>query len=257
MIDHAEINAKIADAARWRALTDKGLAWLLGPPWRRFPLTRTGALLLRRWMGRKTDRPRHPAMAGLKLLPATSVSAHSGVSWSADGVYWTSVDVVAPSGVVKTSDSIHERAVAVVAGLYVGALPNPCTEVRATQNTDRRWLVTWLYSRVDQQAAPVEFNVYDDAGSGTIDLGTIVGTVAYDAEQYVYGWLSPQYAAGVSRRYVVRAVTAGGAESLMQEAGSPPSGLYESYSSAPPAHLCVGGTIVDAAPADAEELRFG
>jgi hypothetical protein len=72
----------------------------------------------------------------------------------------------------------------------------------------------WTYSREGQQAEPAVFHVYHDGGSGVIDFGHVVASIAYRRGQFHYQYLSGAFPEGTRIQWAVRAASSGGAEEV-------------------------------------------
>lgn len=181
------LNAQFSDDAHWRMLWDAGLRWVAcGSEINPACFLSDGALILRRWKGRKYDRPVGGEAIGFALRPGMTVIEHGGVAWAPDTVYWLLVERVSGGGVV--TDGGGRTAQPVVRGgdrACVGGLPNPALRVTPRQGTDGALWLYWHYNVRGQQAQPAGFRIYSDYGTGTLDP-TPIASAPYIEDQALY-----------------------------------------------------------------------
>ena len=232
MIDHDLVNAIASDDAHWRMEGDGALAWICGPsaicPLAFQPKGAAdgGALILRRWTGKKYPRPEFPIGAGFALRPATTVTESTGVTKAADTIYWLAVERVSPGGIGARGPV--RRAIARAtdgAGNYVGPMPNPPTMVTTRRAVDGNLELTWYYNPEGQQVAPADFAIYSDEGSGTFNAAP-QDTVTYASNRRRYTWQKTG-TGWAGWLWIVLARSAAGALSLTQLPGG--RGLSDIY----------------------------
>lgn len=226
IVDNNQANATAEAIALGRRMSDLSLAMLAGPGflWAR----PDGLATLRRWSGTKYPVPYMPELVGHEPEAATSVTSATGATYANDTVYWHIIERFSPSGIA--APAYLEDAVATVWGTsgYVGAVPNTPTHVRVVQVAGPKAMLTWQYNPVREQVTPATFEVFSDAGTGTMDWTTVVASVDYVAGITSYAWRSGVLAAG-GRQYSVRAKTAGGVYSLAPLVGDLYIGGVGSY----------------------------
>ena len=192
-----------------------------------------GVLLLHRYIGDQAPRPAFAPVVGHAFRPAGSVASDVGTTYDGDNIYWHWVEVIGRGGIPAATPNRLTRAVVYADGAWVGLLPNPPTRVALAQTTDRKVVVSWAYNPLDEQVVPATFKVFSNGGSGPIDLDTPVGSVDYVAGEYVYRWVSGQYAAGTEIAFTVRAKSAADVYSLIPVQADAYRGTYEQYAALP------------------------
>lgn len=243
--DNNQANATAEAIALGRRMSDLSLAMLAGPGflWAR----PDGLAVLRRWSGTKYPVPYMPEIVGHEPEAATSITSAVGATYANDTVYWHIIERFSPSGIAAPAYLEDAEPVVWGASGYVGAVPNTPVNVRVVQVTGPKALVTWQYNPAREQATPATFEIFSDAGTGTMDWSTVVASVSYVAGLGSYAWRSGVLTAG-SRQYSVRAKTAGGIYSLAPLVGDLHIGGIGSY--IPPAGTKgVGVQIRTTAPA--------
>lgn len=62
--------------------------------------------------------------------------------------------------------------------------PNSACEIKAQQVDGNKVRFIWHYCTIEQQSAPVHFNVYYDAGTGQIDYENQIDTIYYAGKKF-------------------------------------------------------------------------
>jgi len=88
-----------------------------------------------------------------------------------------------------------------------GLKPNTPTSLAAAPQGGGRFEVSWRYVARDQETPPVEFRVYGDGGSGTVDFDSPLGAVPYRARRGQFRFITGEHAHGAVRSFAVRAVS--------------------------------------------------
>lgn len=112
--------------------------------------------------------------------------------------------IALPSGLSHPPDSTHcylvrrfnsrgdtERTAAAAATVRIGPdaqlappAPNAVLNLRGEQIAGRKLRLTWLYPSLDQEAAPQEFHIYWDGGTGLIDREHPLGVIPYEGRRF-------------------------------------------------------------------------
>jgi hypothetical protein len=95
-------------------------------------------------------------------------------------------------------------------GAPVEPAPNDVFGFHSELRKDNTIGLRWFYCPLDQDAAPAQFDVYWDSGTGQLDLETPLAEVPYKGRRF-YSYLSDPVAEGVYT-FVVRAQSAAGVE---------------------------------------------
>jgi len=96
-------------------------------------------------------------------------------------------------------------------GQQRSARPNQVSGLEALAEAGGKIRLRWWYMPAGQEAGPDLFAVYGDGGTGEVDYGVAVGTVAYcGAGSYEY--VSEAHAGGQARRFSVRSIAADGTD---------------------------------------------
>ena len=98
------------------------------------------------------------------------------------------------------------------AGNMIGDPPNAPDNLQIEPVSGGRFRLRWTYREQDQLLAPIEFRVYHDNGSGTVDYGTIIATVSYTFGRFHFEHLSAAFTHDAQRRWSVRSASAAGIE---------------------------------------------
>ncbi len=243
-----DYNAAARAGADWRLRCDPGLAWYcshatLSP----HKESGIGMLLLRRWPGGRRPRPDFPQTVGYAARPATVVSEGPGLTPS-DGIFWYEPWVVSGGGQVQRARLDQVRPMARASGAYAGDLPNPVSGLRVQAIGDGYAELTWMYNPVGEQAAPVEFDIFTDAGTGTMVWTPPLDKVYYAAGVYRYGYKAGPYADGTWVWFTALSLSDADVYSLVPEPVLGAGG-YDRTGFTNPAAFAVGVQITDAARA--------
>ena len=201
-MDHHQLNAWHAGRDALRRRFDLGfrfgnLAGALSPFW-----LAPGLLLLRRWTGAKHPRPPYAPVVGQAYRPASQVS--SGSDYATGNIYYHSVDIVSQGGVLSMGQQEQSQPANWGASGYTGLMPNPPAAIRVREIAGPRVRVSWIASRVDEQAAPYQFDVFWDNGSGSM-IWTPIANVLYQPGKSIYAWQSAVLSAGTRYMFTVLA----------------------------------------------------
>jgi len=115
-------------------------------------------------------------------------------------------------GEEKNLDVAEELAL-LESGEESPARPNRPTNLAASPAASGKVELAFSYDSTEEGAVCTHFHIYDDAGSGQVDYGTPVGTVAKDDGPVThYVFLSGALTSGVTYRFAVRAASASDVE---------------------------------------------
>jgi len=96
-------------------------------------------------------------------------------------------------------------------GADVTAKPNHPTEFSVAPLAAGEFRLEWAYNTTGQGATPTHFNIYHDAGTGTVDYATVIDTVTLTSgveTHYRYDTSGGAFTDGETYRFAVRAATA-------------------------------------------------
>lgn len=96
-------------------------------------------------------------------------------------------------------------------GHTLGPRPNPPTQLIVRPIGGGGFRLQWTYSPIDEPAAPVEFHIYTDWGSGVVDFDAYEDVVAYRRGVVHYSYTTRIYLHGSYRLWAVRTISATGA----------------------------------------------
>lgn len=96
-------------------------------------------------------------------------------------------------------------------GTPAAPAPNDVFALHGMQVAGGRVRLEWLYCPLDQETAPIRFNVYADNGDGSIDFDVPLATITYQGRRF-YRYVTDVLPDG-THRFVVRAEGADGVES--------------------------------------------
>lgn len=85
--------------------------------------------------------------------------------------------------------------------------PSSPSGLSVTPAAGGRFLLRWMYDPRGEDAAPENFRIYHDNGTGTVDYGTFVKKITYRPGRVHYEWLSTAFSHGDRRLWAVRAVS--------------------------------------------------
>lgn len=210
---------------RARAWGGLGLRGHLPGPLRNW-VWRNGAGVLVCWAGERLPLPTldpagtRPAwVVGLAPGLEGQVDTFADVSF-ADGVYHFAVLAAAPAGAVAEIEPLEVQTRVYDGGALVGLMPNAPSLVQVRRLGGNRPRVSWTYSRVGEQAAPSSFEVYacDETTEFDFDAAA-AGSTVFASGRRRYHWVGDPLEEGDVRYYTVRAMTAGGVQSLIPRNG--------------------------------------
>lgn len=92
-------------------------------------------------------------------------------------------------------------------GEWVGLLPNSPSRLDVRAAAGGRFMLRWTYAEAGQQAAPTQFRVFTDGGTGLVDYVTPAGVVAYRPRRLFYEYVSEPWPHNAKVRWAVRAYT--------------------------------------------------
>ncbi|MEE9293507.1 MAG: hypothetical protein V3W34_00880 [Phycisphaerae bacterium] len=175
-----------------------------------FPRVQGGYNLYRGANGWESIDFADPVGAGQRT--ATSIFNFSWRGHAAATRYVYAVKAVSGGGVESAGSTPALVAEFDGGGNLVGLRPNGPTEVLVLPAVGGRFLVRWVYASRLQEAEPAQFNVYHDAGTGTVDYQTVIAQVAYRKGRAHYQYTSGAFGHGARRVWSVRAVTGQGVD---------------------------------------------
>lgn len=163
---------------------------------------------------RSTSRQSGPQgrIVGAAGHDAATIRLFEWVTHAPSTTYYYWLCTVGGGGAENRLDETVVEAVFDATGQWIGARPNPPTDLRVSALSGGRFLVKWTYSPQGEQAEPGEFRVYTDSGVGTIDYSSPVGTITYHRGRVHFEYTSAAFAHGTRTRWSVRAATATGIE---------------------------------------------
>jgi hypothetical protein len=145
---------------------------------------------------------------------ATSVRNFSWRGHASSTAYVYALRAVGAGGV----EAMHDEAFAGVAfdagGNWLGPLANAVVGLRVEALSGGRFAVRWGYDSANEGAAAESFRVYHDNGMGTVDFGTVLGTVTRRVGAVHHEFVTGAYGHGARVLFAVRSVTGGGVEEL-------------------------------------------
>lgn len=99
-----------------------------------------------------------------------------------------------------------------VAGEPIGLIPNSVVNLATRSVSGGALEISFDYDPRGQEIAPIEFRIFGDDGSGSVDFGSPVGLVTYRARGRRYRFVTAPIAHGAVRSFAVRAVAADGTD---------------------------------------------
>lgn len=173
-----------------------------------FPRVGGGYNLYRSVNGAAVDGDRPVGAAGRS---ATSIESFSWRPHAVSTDYAYSVRSIGGGG-VESADSEGVLAAFDGVGALIGPAPHAASDVAVRAISGGRFEVRWRYDAAGEAVAPAMFRLFHDGGSGTVDYGTVVGTVTYGACRALYAYVSGGFGHDVRRVWGVRAVSDEGVE---------------------------------------------
>lgn len=218
-----------AIAGRGNAL---GLATMLRrtrPVW----ANERGVYVLLRWDGERDPAAsiepwaaRPGWLVGLAFGDETSVATFASVTHAADTIYHHALVALSGGGADGALAPLGVASSVFSGGAKLGARPNTPSAVQVSLLPDNRPLVTWVYSEMDQEAAPTAFQVFASSGAA-FNFASPAGSVAAAAGTSRYHWIGSALSVGDVRWYTVRAVSGAGVLSMIPRWGRAPSPDYD------------------------------
>jgi hypothetical protein len=181
-----------------------GLPLTCGWFWAR---VRGGCLLYRGLSTRAAINYDHPV--GAAGHDATEMLQYDWIA-SPAGPCWYAARIIGPGGLEARTSPPPIGLVIGETGQVLGGLPGDIERAWAQPAGAGRIQVCWRYSPTYETDPPVEFRIYHDAGSGSIDYEHPIAVPAWDLRRNTYRWLSEPYADGTRVRFAVRAASAAG-----------------------------------------------
>lgn len=143
-------------------------------------------------------------------LKAASISPPDYVGHGGNSTYFYVVRRFNQCGVQERTLAAAVKLSFDTNGDLVAARPNDIFSSIVEVSEGDKVRLTWFYSVLEQKSAPACFNIYYDAGTGQIDYGNAVATIAYEGRIF-YSYKSGALGAG-RYRFAIRAEDADGAE---------------------------------------------
>ena len=184
-----------------------GMALTCGQFW----LRTAGGYNLYRWTG-----DRHPVdvsggIVGAAPAGASSIANFDYVTHAVSTRYWYLIRAVGAGGVEESNTKRIVEATFDAEGDYIEPAPNSPFALSVEPAAGGYLTLRWLYDAAGQAAAPSQFNVYHNNGSGEVDYDTPVTNVSYTGSSRYTATVGP-YADDALVRLAVRAAASGGAE---------------------------------------------
>lgn len=192
---------------------------------------------------RGTSSPPGPAdqIVGAAGHDATTIRTFPFVGHEPSTTYCYRLFAVGGGGVENTVEEVVAEAAFDAAGNWIGARPNPPSDLRVVSLSGGRFLLKWTYSPEGEPAEPGEFRVYSDGGTGgPIDYDAPVAVVAFRWGRFHYAYVSAAFAHGTRVRWAVRAATSTGVEEP-----NPHQAVGWAEAAPPPANPAVLVTVED------------
>ena len=174
-----------------------------------FPRIR-GGTLLRRAVGSTAGASAE--VVGAAGADEGTIKTFGWVTHGANTTYTYRLTAMSGGGVENVTDARSATLVFDGSAAWSGALPNPVSDLRARPSANGTFVARWTYNREAEQSEPATFRVYHDSGTGTIDYGSPVATVAYVRGQFHYRYASGSFADGTRVKWAVRARSSAGVE---------------------------------------------
>jgi len=143
-------------------------------------------------------------------LKAASISPPGYVEHCGNSTYFYVVRRFNQCGVAERTLAAAVKLSFDTNGNLVAPRPNDIFSSMVEVAEGDKVRLMWFYSVLEQKSAPVRFNIYHDNGTGQVDYGNAVATIAYEGRMF-YSYKSGALGAG---RYLfaIRAEDADGAE---------------------------------------------
>jgi hypothetical protein len=174
-----------------------------------------GGYNLRRSTSRQSDP--QDRIVGAAGHDATTIRVFSFATHEPSTTYYYRLCAVGGGGMENNTDEVLAEVVFDAAGNWIGASPNPPTDLRVASLSGGRFLLKWMYPSQGEQAEPTEFRVYHNGGAGQIDYQTPTATIPYRRGQVHFEHTSAAFPHGTRVRWAVRAATSTGIEELNEQ----------------------------------------
>jgi len=96
-------------------------------------------------------------------------------------------------------------------GSWLGLRPNSPSDVRIACLSGGRFALRWSYNEAGQQAAPSEFRVFTDGGTGSVDYDEPAAVVPGRGRRMHYEYVTGGWPHGTRVKWSIRAYAASGA----------------------------------------------
>ncbi len=169
-----------------------------------------GGYNLRRAVGQLPDGL--AVIVGAAGATAETIETFPWVTHDAGVTYTYRLVAVSGGGCEDLIDEVTTQAAFDGAGEWLGARPHAPADLQVTPLSGGRFRLGWTYTPEGEQAAPASFRVYHDAGTGSMNFSQVVGTVDYRRGRLHYAFTSESFAEGTRVGFVVRAISAAGAQ---------------------------------------------
>lgn len=181
-----------------------GMALTLGTWWTR----RAGGYnLYRGTSGPNSIDYRTPVGAASPTAAAPAqIRNFPGFSLAPNEAYVFALRAVGPGGAEEKNTTLVVSLSTDAAGVPMGAAPNPPISLQAAVKPGGRAYLQWGQSPAGEQPRAARWNVYHDAGTGTVNYAAPLATVTSPRH------LTATYTDGLVVRFAVRAVSREGVE---------------------------------------------
>lgn len=146
-------------------------------------------------------------LVGAAGADARQVSTFPWVTHEADAAYEYRLAAVNGGGCENLSEAPTVEVQFGPEGERLMPRPNAPWDLRVAPMAGGRFELRWTYAPEGQAAEPLEFRVYSDGGTGTIDYDAPVASVPYRPGRFHYVYTSAALPDGVKVRWAVRAAS--------------------------------------------------
>ena len=106
---------------------------------------------------------------------------------------------------VESEDAVVCRCRYDASGDEVGDEPNEVSNLTASASPGGKIELKWHHQTDEGFVTPTGFRIYHDGGTGTINTGVVIDTVAYHSRNHNYEWESGVLVDGTRYKFLVRA----------------------------------------------------
>ncbi len=150
------------------------------------------------------------AIVGAGAAGETTIREFPWVTRTPGAVYVYRLNAIGAGGVEEAGTDNLATVEFDAAGNWVGARPTGPANLRVRPLAGGRFELRWTYSEPNTAAAgeAIEFRVFSDGGTGTMDYVTAVATIAVRARRLHYRYATAAFPHGAKVKWAVRAYTA-------------------------------------------------